>query len=45
MKFQSLGECNGIFQEYIIGLNSLVKKKFIKLEYHFEYSLTFCLCI
>lgn len=47
MKFQSLEESSGvsIFQEYIIGLNSLVEKKFTKLEYHYEYSLTSCLCI
>lgn len=47
MKFQSLEESNGvsIFQEYIIGMNSLVEKKFTKLEYHYEYSLTFCIYI
>lgn len=48
MKFQSLEESSGvsIFQEYIIGLNSLVEKNFIKLEYHYEYSLAFLLvCI
>lgn len=48
MKFQSLEESSGvsIFQEYIIGLNSLVEKSFIKLEYHYEYSLAFLLvCI
>ena len=35
MKFQSLEENSGvsIFQEYIIGLNSLVEKNFMKLKY------------
>ena len=38
MKFQSLGESSvvSIFQEYIIGLNSLIEKNFIKSEYHYE---------
>lgn len=45
MKVQSLEESSGvsIFQECIIGLNSLVGKNFIKLEYRYEYSLGFCL--
>ena len=38
MKFQSLEENSrvSIFQEYIIGFNSLVEKNFIKLKYHYE---------
>lgn len=45
MKFQSLEESNSvsIFQEYIIGLNSLVENNFIKLAYYYEYSLVFSL--
>lgn len=34
-----------VFQECIMGLNSLVEKNFIKLEYHYEWSLVFCLCL
>ena len=47
MKHQSLDESGGvnILQECIIGLNSLAEKNFIKLEYHYEYSLAFCLCM
>lgn len=47
MKHQSLEESSGvnILQEYIIGLNSLAEENFIKLEYHYKYSLAFCLCM
>lgn len=46
MKFQSLEESSGVyFKECIIGLHSLVEKNFIKLEYHYECSLAFCLSI
>lgn len=40
MKFQSREESSvvSIFQEYIIGLNSLVEKKFLKSEYRYEQS-------
>lgn len=36
MKFQSLEENSrlNMFQEYIIGLNSLVEKGFVKSEHH-----------
>lgn len=44
MKFQSLEESGGIFQEYVIGSNFLLEKNFMKLEYY-EYSLAFCLWI
>lgn len=44
MKFQSLEQSSGvsIFQEYVIGLNSLLEKNFIKLGYHYKQSLAFC---
>lgn len=47
MKFQSREESSvvSIFQEYIIGLNSLVEKNFLNSEYRYEQSLAFCLCI
>lgn len=44
MKFQSLEESGGIFQEYVIGSDFLLEKNFMKLEYY-EYSLAFCLWI
>lgn len=45
MKFQSPEQSSGvsIFQEYVIGLNSLLEKNFIKLGYHYKQSLAFCL--